>query len=351
MHSLLLTGLAVILLWDGYFFITYIISLFKDYVITEWTPKVSIIIPAYNEGERALRAVKSALDQDYQDFEVVFVDDGSTDGTLDLVRSINDPRLKAYRIEHGGKARALNFGLSVARGEVVVTSDADGYLERDALKKLVERFYSPDVVAVGGQVRVQGDSLLERAQDVEHLRIATFRRAKELEDLSVAPGPVSAFRKDALRQVGGFIEDPVEDYATTKALKRLGRVVYAPRARAWVEMPGSLTTLWKQRKRWFLGDLEHLGGGFTKNWGFLILGDIIALLDILVPIFLLFTGFSGLFALWWIFETVTMLVPTFVEGGRVSNALLFPAFLYFWALFYLALHLYGYVSLLRKAFK
>ncbi|WP_297477594.1 glycosyltransferase family 2 protein [Thermococcus sp.] len=345
MNPLLLV-LLVIFLWDGYFFFNYIISLFGDYRTGEWEPKVSILIPAYNEGQKVLRAVKSALGQDYADLEVVVIDDGSEDGTFKAASSVSDPRLRVYRVEHGGKAKALNFGLSKASGEVIVTTDADSVLERDAVRELVRRFYSDEIVAVGGQVRVMGGSFLERAQDAEHLRIAMFRRAKELEDLSLAPGPIAAFWRGALERIGGFVEDAVEDYATTKAIKSLGRVVYAPRARVWTEMPRSLSALWRQRKRWFLGDLKNLGGGFTKDWAFLLLGDFVAFLDVVVPPLLLILGLWKLFLLWWAFETVTMLVPTFVEGGRLSNALLFSLIVWFWAAFYLSLHVYGYAKLI-----
>ncbi|WP_456367746.1 glycosyltransferase family 2 protein [Thermococcus sp.] len=336
-------ALAVILLWDGYFFCNYIISLFRNYRIREWRPRVSIVIPAYNEGERILRAIQSALAQDYPDFEVIVVDDGSDDDTFQVASSIRNPRLRVYRKEHGGKAKALNFGLSKASGDVIVTTDADSCLEPDAIKELVRRFYSDEILAVGGQVRVSGSSFLERAQDAEHLRIAMFRRAKELDDLSLAPGPIAAFRNETLKKIGGFVEDIVEDYATTKALKEIGRVVYAPKAKAWVEMPKSLRILWRQRRRWFLGDLNNLGGGFTKDWTFLLLGDFIAFLDVIIPPLLIISGLWELFLLWWVFETITMAVPTIVEGGRLSNALLFPLLLWFWAVFYLVLHAYGYL--------
>ncbi len=353
----LLLIVAVTLLWDGYFFINYLISLFNDYRIKEWTPKVSLLIPAYNESRNVLNAINSALSQDYPSFEVVVIDDGSDDGTYKKAASVNDPRLRVFRIPHGGKAKALNFGLSKATGDVIVTTDADSMLERDALRELVSRFYSDAVLGVGGQVRVLGRSFLERAQDVEHLRIAMFRRAKELNDLSVAPGPISAFRRTALEEVGGFVEDTVEDYATTKELKRLGTVVYAPRARVWTRMPRDLRVLWRQRKRWFLGDLGHLGGGFTKDWMFLLFGDVVAFFDIILPFLLIFGERWFLLAFWYAFEVVTMLIPTVVDGGPLVDVLLFPVVLWFWALFYLVIHIYGYWKLsvdgleLRNIFK
>ncbi|WP_087035938.1 glycosyltransferase [Thermococcus litoralis] len=338
--------LAIVLLWDGYFFINYLLSLLEPYKTRRWVPFVSILIPAYNEGETIAESIKSALSQDYPDFEVIVIDDGSEDDTFEKATSLKDPRVRVFKKTHEGKARALNFGLSKAKGEIIVTTDADSILSPNALKSLVERFYSPEVVGVGGQVRVLGESFLERAQDVEHLRIAMFRRAKELEDLSVAPGPLSAFRREALKQIGGFIESEVEDYATTKELKKLGKVLYAPKARVYTRMPKTLQELWRQRRRWFLGDLKHLGGGLEKEIFFLLLGDFVALLDILVPVLLLLTGNFDLLLLFLSYEVLTLLIPTVVEGGSLLNALLFPVFLWFWALFYLFLHIYGYLRML-----
>ncbi len=342
---LLEIALTIILLWDSYFFITYLISFLHNYRIMELTPYVSVLIPAYNERRTIKRAIEYALNQDYPLFEVVVIDDGSEDNTFEKARTIKDPHLRIFRKEHEGKAKALNFGLENSKGEIIVTTDADGILDRNAVKELVKRFYADDIVAVGGQVRVLGRSFLERAQDVEHLRIAMFRRAKELEDLSIAPGPISAFRKSALEKLGGFIESPVEDYVTTKSIKSYGRVVYAPKAKVYVKMPKRLGELWNQRKRWFLGDLKHLGGGFMKEWAFLLIGDLISFLDVVVPPLLLFLSFR-LFIIWYIFEMITMLIPTIVEGGKLFNALLFPLITWFWALFYLSLHVYGYLKFL-----
>ena len=345
---LLEVALLAIMLWDLYFFLNYIISLLKGYRVKEWMPFVSIIIPAYNEEGNIENSIIAALSQDYPNFEVIVVDDGSEDRTFEVASSIKDERLRVFRKGHEGKARALNFGLSKAQGEIIVVTDADTLLHGSAVKELVRRFYDEEIFGVGGQVRVLVNSFLERAQDVEHLRIAMFRRAKELEDLSVAPGPISAFRKEALEKIGGFVESEVEDYATTESIKKLGRVVYAPKAKAYTRMPASLKTLWNQRKRWFLGDLKHLGGGFLKGWLFLILGDFIAFLDVIVPALLILYEKWLLLGVFLGFEIITMLIPALVEERSIVNAILFPLFLWFWALFYLMLHVYGYLCILKS---
>ncbi|ASJ03225.1 glycosyl transferase [Thermococcus profundus] len=336
--------LVMILLWDGHFFLRYLLSFGKGYSTRGWKPEVSIIIPAHNEEDNIGRAAKAALEQDYPNIEVIVVDDGSTDNTYKVASSINDPRLKVIRVPHSGKANALNKGLSVASGEVIVTTDADGWLDEKAVGRLIERFYGEDVVAVGGQVRVFPGSFLELAQDIEHLRIAIFRRAHEVNNLSLAPGPVSAFRRDALEKVGGFVEDPVEDYATTIALKELGRVVYAPDARVWVRMPTSLRRLWRQRRRWFLGDLPKLGSGPLKERAFLVISDGVALADVLFPLTAMALGRWVLLAVFLAFEIFTMAVAVWKERGLLREILLFPFVLWFWAAFYLSLHVYGYLK-------
>ncbi|CAB50485.1 glycosyltransferase [Pyrococcus abyssi] len=337
--------LLIIFIWDGYFFLRYLLGLLKEYKTVSWKPKVSVIIPAYNEEENIKKAIKAALSQDYPVEEVIVVDDGSEDGTYEKAKEVKDERVKVIRIEHKGKAGAINEGLKLAKGEVIVVTDADSFMSRDAVRRLVERFHSEDVVAVGGQIRVIVDSFLAFIQDIEHLRIAMYRRAKELEDLTLAPGPLSAFRREALERIGGFVNSLVEDYATTKALKKFGKVVYSPKAKLFTRMPLTLGELWRQRRRWFLGDLSHVD---AKDIIMLILGDIIAFLDIFLPVIFIKYGAFALLLLFILFEILTMLVPVIFEGGSITEALLFPIALMFLASFYLSLHIYGYAVTLKN---
>ncbi|MFA4646644.1 glycosyltransferase [Pyrococcus kukulkanii] len=341
--------LSIVFIWDGYFFLRYILGLLRGYKTVKWSPTVSVVIPAYNEEENIERAIRAVLEQDYPVKEVIVVDDGSEDGTYEKAKSINDPRVKVVRVKHGGKVWALNQGIKLATGEVIVTTDADSFMAKDAVRRLLERFYSPDVLAVGGQIRVVIESFLTLVQDIEHLRIAMYRRARELEDLTLAPGPLSAYRRDALLKIDGIVNSQVEDYATTKTLKKLGKVVYAPKAKLFTRMPITLRELWEQRKRWFLGDLAHLE---PKDYAMLFLGDFIALLDITLPIIFLTKGEYIFLLAFIVFEVFTMLLPIIFEGGKVIEALLFPIVLWFLALFYFTLHMYGYLAKLStKTFK
>ncbi len=342
--------LTLILLWDCYFFSFYLVSLWRnDNREKNWRPLVSVIVPAYNEERNVKTAVASLLESGYPSLEVIVVDDGSSDRTFEAASSVRDERVRVIRKRHGGKASAINTGLKLAKGEIIVVMDADSVLSPGSIDILVRRFYDDDVVAVGGQVRVLVDSLLSLLQDVEHLRIAMFRRAREMDNLGIAPGPLSAFRRETLIKGGGFPMDLVEDYAVTLKLKDTGKVVYAPKAVVWTRMHSSLGRLWRQRVRWTMGDLTKVGISPMRDVLRIIVGDAVAFADvILLPMLYLYSKYALL--LWVTFEVLTMAVPTAVEGAPMRykwvEIAFFPAILYFWALFYLTVHLYCYVRYL-----
>ncbi|HEY7426209.1 MAG TPA: glycosyltransferase [Gemmataceae bacterium] len=136
-------------------------------------PKVSILIPAFNEQEMILDAIHGALSQDYPDVEVIVIDDGSTDLTPYLAAT--QPVRLIRKARNAGKAAALNSGLEVAQGEVIITCDADGYLDPRAARHLVLAFSDPQVAGVAGQVRLfQPDGLL-RGQGLECLACFSVR--------------------------------------------------------------------------------------------------------------------------------------------------------------------------------
>jgi cellulose synthase/poly-beta-1,6-N-acetylglucosamine synthase-like glycosyltransferase/peptidoglycan/xylan/chitin deacetylase (PgdA/CDA1 family) len=228
-----------------------------------YAPPVSVIVPAYNEKLDIARAVRSLAACDYPRFEVIVVDDGSTDGTPAIVRGLHLPRVRLLVQANAGKAQALNTGIAAARHELIVTVDADTVFERDTLRRLVQPFKEQRVGAVSGNTKVGNRKrLLGRWQHIEYVMGFNLdRRVYEVMDcMATVPGAIGAFRRRALTGVGGFSGATLaEDTDVTLALGRAGwRVVYVQSARAWTEPPLNLAALWRQRYRWAYGTLQSL---------------------------------------------------------------------------------------------
>jgi cellulose synthase/poly-beta-1,6-N-acetylglucosamine synthase-like glycosyltransferase/spore germination protein YaaH/peptidoglycan/xylan/chitin deacetylase (PgdA/CDA1 family) len=224
---------------------------------------VSVIIPAHNEEPVIARTVRSVLDSVGIDLEVLIIDDGSTDGTLGLLRRTfgNDPRVRILAQGKSGKAVALNRAIAMATHEILVTFDADTVPRADAIAKLARHFADPRVGAVSGNVRVGNRAgWLARLQSIEYIGAFNIeRRALDLLNaITVVPGAVGAWRKESLRAAGGFSEDTLaEDTDLTLAIRRLGyRIRYDEQAVAFTEVPEGTRALAKQRFRWLYGTLQ-----------------------------------------------------------------------------------------------
>ncbi|WP_328988919.1 bifunctional polysaccharide deacetylase/glycosyltransferase family 2 protein [Kribbella sp. NBC_01245] len=226
------------------------------------TEPVSVIVPAYNESAGIEAAVRSLVASDHP-VEVIVVDDGSTDGTADLVESLGLPGVRVIRQANGGKPAALNTGLQAASYELVVMVDGDTVFEPDAVRMLVQAFADPRVGAVSGNAKVGNrGGLLGRWQHIEY--VVGFNLDRRLFDLAecmpTVPGAVGGFRRSALLRIGGVSDVTLaEDTDLTMALCRDGwRVVYEERAKAWTEAPASVGALWRQRYRWCYGTLQAM---------------------------------------------------------------------------------------------
>lgn len=270
---------------------------------------VSVLVPAFNEEVTILDTVHALLRQDYPLFEVIVVNDGSLDGTLDLLRqefrlqpldpagegplpcgqvrglfiSESCRNLIVVDKENGGKADALNAGLNAARYPLVCCVDADGLLAPDALKKLACQFARDDrVVAAGGVVRplngcqVQNGavtkagvpaSLTGRVQAVEYLRAFLSGRFgwEWGSGLLIVSGAFGMFRRDVLLEAGGYADSLGEDMELTLRLhhrlldeKRPYRVITAVDALCWTQVPETLRGLRTQRVRWHRGLAQAL---------------------------------------------------------------------------------------------
>lgn len=262
--------------------------------------KVSIIVPAYNEEVNAIRTVESLLNQDYPDIDIVFVDDGSKDETFENVKKAfkGNPKVKVYTKSNGGKASALNFGISKTSSEFIVCIDADTQLKTDAVSQLMNSFYlagkSTEVGAVAGNVKVGNEiNMITKWQSIEYITSQNFdRRAFSLLNcITVIPGALGAFRREAVIDAGGFTTDTLaEDCDLTMRLHKLGYIIeHCNTAISYTEAPETIGQFLKQRFRWSFGILQsfwkHRDAIFRKkykNFGKVALPNIL-LYQILLP--------------------------------------------------------------------
>lgn len=230
----------------------------------EWWPnKVAVLIPAYNEERVVCKTIQSLLQSNRTDFDILVIDDGSSDRTAQVARDTfaDDDRIAVYRTENGGKASALNFGLLQTDADVVVAIDADTVLAPDAIELLVRHFRDTFVGAVAGTAVVGNQiNLITRFQALEYVTSQNLdRRAFEMFNcIGVVPGAIGAWRRTAVLDAGGYSTDTLaEDAELTIAIERRGwTVLYEPRSRAWTEAPETLRAFLKQRFRWMFGTLQ-----------------------------------------------------------------------------------------------
>ena len=231
-------------------------------------PAVSIIVPGYNEEVTAIKTIQSLLKINYPSFEIIFVDDGSKDKTYELVNNAygNHPLVNVLTKPNGGKASALNFGITHAENNFVVCIDADTQLKDDAVYQLMTCFTDEEIGAVAGTVKVGNEiNLITRWQSIEYITAQNMdRRAFDLiNSITVVPGAIGAFRKSAIYRAGGFTYDTLaEDCDLTMRILKQGYIVRnCDEAIAFTEAPETLGGLLKQRFRWSFGVMQS----FWKN--------------------------------------------------------------------------------------
>jgi cellulose synthase/poly-beta-1,6-N-acetylglucosamine synthase-like glycosyltransferase/peptidoglycan/xylan/chitin deacetylase (PgdA/CDA1 family) len=226
-------------------------------------PPVSVVVPAYNEEIGISATVRSLVDSDYPNLDVVVVDDGSTDGTAAVVAGLGLPGVRLIRQPNSGKPAALSAGIAAAEHDILVLVDADTVFEPHAVRELVGVLANPDVGAVSGNTKVGNRrSMLGRWQHIEY--VIGFNLDRRMFDvlrcMPTVPGAIGAFRREAIADAGGVTSDTLaEDTDLTMAIIRAGwRVVYAPLAQAWTEAPATLGQLWRQRYRWCYGTMQAM---------------------------------------------------------------------------------------------
>ena len=272
-------------------------------------PGVAMVVPAYNEEASIVESVRSMLALNYPDQEIVVVNDGSTDATLerlteafglrpidatipyempsepvrDVYRSATHENLLVVDKENGGKSDALNAGVWLTDQELFCAVDADTVIDRDALLDVVAPFLEDPsrTVASGGTIRVANNCVVQEGQIKEvHLpktgiagvQVMEYLRAfysgrlgfSRLNGLILISGAFGVFRTDHVREIGGYRHDTItEDFDVVVRLHEYlsdedieYRIDYVPEPVAWTEVPETLQSLGRQRRRWYRGMIE-----------------------------------------------------------------------------------------------
>src|SRR5436190_7734171 len=232
-------------------------------------PPVSILLPCHNEEAEAEETLRVLAEIDYPDFEIIAINDGSTDRTAEILDSLV-PRIPQLRVVHlaqnQGKSTALNAGALLARNEIIVGTDGDAMLEPHSLTWFVRRLQSDAKLGgVTGNPRIRNRAtVLGRLQVGEFSSIiGLIKRAQTVYDsIFTVSGVMCAFRKRALQDSGWWSRETLTDDVDVSWRVQLAgyRLVYEPKAICWILMPATIKGLWRQRLRWSIGGTQAVFG-------------------------------------------------------------------------------------------
>jgi len=318
--------------------------------ILESYPKVSIIVPAYNEEVNIVSSLHNLLKQSYPNFDIIMVDDGSKDSTYEKAKAefSDHPKLKIFTKSNGGKATTLNYGIFQTDAEYVVCIDADTKLERDAVKYLIARFLNADpeekIAAVAGNVKVGNQvNWLTKWQDIEYTTSQNFDRLAyaNINAITVIPGAIGAFKRDVIDEVGGYSSDTLAEDCdiTVKILREGYTVANENRAVAVTEAPETVKQFLKQRFRWTYGIMQmfwkqkqtflnpkYRGLGLWAMPNILLFQYIIPFFSPLADVIMFFGILSGngekIFSYYLLFLLVDLslaLVAFIMQGEKLIN--------------------------------
>ena len=243
-------------------------------------PLVSIIVPAYNEQVNVVNTLHNLLKQDYPNYDIILVDDGSTDDTFkEVTRAFaGHERMQLLTKPNGGKASALNYGIAHTQAQYVVCIDADTQLYHNAVSLLMRHFFADKqgrVGAVAGNVKVGNKvNMLTQWQAIEYTTSQNFDRQAyaAINAITVVPGAIGAFRRQAIIDAGGLTTDTLaEDCDLTMRILKAGYVIgNENHAIAMTEAPEKLRQFMKQRTRWCFGIMQtfwkHRGEMFKRRY-------------------------------------------------------------------------------------
>lgn len=232
---------------------------------TKYEPKVSILVPAWNEGEGVVTTVEALLKSSYQNMEILVIDNASTDHTTQNIKSIiknNTSAIELIYLKEGkqGKGYALNKGIEVAKGEILISIDADCFVPSETIQNFVNHFRDPKVMAAVGNVKIGStDTIFEVIQYLEFLFSFYFKKSDSLlGSIYIIGGAAGAFRKKVFEKLGGYsVTNITEDIDLSFRIQYSGmKIIYAENAVVYTEGAPDFPGLIKQRLRWKRGRLE-----------------------------------------------------------------------------------------------
>jgi poly-beta-1,6-N-acetyl-D-glucosamine synthase len=267
---------------------------------------LTVIVPVYNEEDTIAATLDSLLANGYPEdkLEILVVNDESTDNTLQIVQEYKKKykQVRVFSKLNSGKADSVNQAIKKAKNEFIAIVDADSYLEKDALKEVMKYFADEKVGAVTGVCMVKNrNKLLEKCQAMEYVLIAWTRKTLDaVHSVFVTPGSLSAYRKKALDEVGGFDKNIMtEDIEIAwNILKHRWKTRMATRAKVFTTAPSNVKDWYNQRIRWNVGGFQTL----AKHWGALGKKEHNMLGIFVIPFFMshLFISFTGFFVFSWV---------------------------------------------------
>jgi cellulose synthase/poly-beta-1,6-N-acetylglucosamine synthase-like glycosyltransferase len=345
-------------------------------------PHISLIIPAHNEEKVIESNIQAALEAVYPHKEIIVVDDGSTDRTHEIAQKYSNKGLiKLIHRDYasGSKSGALNYGILFAKGEIVITIDADTLLERTALMEIIKPFANQDTVAASGNVRIlRGEkgatNLLVRLQAYEYLQsLELGRRFNSLVGtLMIISGAFGAFRLEEVKSLGEYSASTItEDFDMTIMFRKLNkRIVFEAKAVSWTFCPETWSDWLRQRIRWTRGQAETLWKHrdvFTRNE--YSLSFVAAAIDMLLMDFALLFIRTGwllyyaltqvrlfpfiivlMFIIYLALELMTMLTAGFLSPIKsdLKKVYLVPIMVLFYRPLYALVRIYAYTQLVIK---
>ncbi len=260
------TSIYIGLVATAFYILTFIadIKRKREFFTEDELPKVSVIIPAYNEEKTIQLTIDSILKSDYpkNKLDILIVDDGSLDKTYERALEYENRGVRIFKQEvNGGKGKALNKGIKESRGDFIFTMDADTIVDKKSLKTMTRYFKNPEVMSVTpAMVTREAKTIMQRIQSVEYLTGLFLRKTfAALNAIHITPGAFSAYRKSFFEKHGGYDEDNI-----TEDLEVALRIQYhkytienAPEAPAYTIPPADFNSLLKQRRRWYAGLIKN----------------------------------------------------------------------------------------------